>query len=96
MGRCGVGKQAVIGIYERGGRVRSAMIASTNGIESYWALLKRGYVGVFHHFSWKHLHRYLAEFEIRWNMSRMKGAERLNSLLESAFDCRLTYEELTA
>ena len=30
----------------------------TNGIESFWALLKRGYYGVFHHFTWKHMHRY--------------------------------------
>ncbi len=34
-----------------------------NGIESFWAILKRGYYGVFHHFTWKHVHRYLAEFE---------------------------------
>ena len=36
--------------------------AHTNGVESFWAMLKRGYVGVFHDFTWKHLDRYLAEF----------------------------------
>ena len=36
--------------------------AHTNGIESFWAMLKRGYYGTFHHVSVKHLHRYVAEF----------------------------------
>lgn len=70
--------------------------AHTNGIESFWTLLKRGYVGIFHHFSIKHLHRYLAEFETRWNMFKKDGAERLDLLLESASGCRLTYERLTS
>jgi hypothetical protein len=36
-------------------------IVHTNGIESVWALLKRGYNGVFHHFSDKHIERYVDE-----------------------------------
>lgn len=68
----------------------------TNGIESFWSLLKRGYVGIFHHFTYKHLHRYLAEFETRWGMIGYNEAERLDSILESTPGCRLTYEELTA
>jgi len=39
----------------------------TNGIESFWALLKRGYYGVFHYMSTKHLHRYIHEFAFRHN-----------------------------
>ena len=66
----------------------------TNGIESFWALLKRGYYGVFHHFSAKHLHRYLVEFETRWNEADLTPSERLNSMLKSSPDCRLTYERL--
>ena len=68
--------------------------AHTNGIESFWALLKRGYYGVFHHFSWKHLPRYLAEFEIRFNLNGSRN--RMNSLLESASGSRLTYKDLIA
>jgi transposase-like protein len=39
----------------------------TNSIESAFSLLKRGVVGQFHKLSGKHLHRYLAEFEYRFN-----------------------------
>ena len=42
--------------------------AHTNGIESFWATLKRGYHGTFHHISPKHLHRYVNEFATRHNM----------------------------
>ena len=32
-------------------------MAHTNGVESFWSLLKRRYIGIYHHFSRKHLHR---------------------------------------
>lgn len=70
--------------------------AHTNGIESFWALLKRGYIGVFHHFSWKHLHRYLHEFSVRWNMMNMTSAQRMDAILGSVAGVRLTYRELIA
>jgi len=68
--------------------------AHTNGIESFWALLKRGYIGTFHHFSWKHLHRYLREFEARWNMGQADGSYRMDKLLTFASGIRLTYADL--
>ena len=37
-------------------------MAHTNGLESFWAALKRGYQGTFHHFSEKHMDRYISEF----------------------------------
>ena len=36
--------------------------AHTNGLESFWSMLKRGYTGTYHHISPKHLHRYVDEF----------------------------------
>ena len=50
--------------------------AHTNGIESFWATLKRGYHGTFHHISPKHLHRYVNEFATRHNM-RTKDTEAM-------------------
>jgi transposase-like protein len=67
----------------------------TNGIESFWSMFKRGHYGVFHHFTTKHLERYLAEFEMRWNMRELEQNDRLDTMLGSVSGLRLTYERLT-
>ena len=71
---------------------------STNGIESVWAVLKRGLHGVYHHASEKHLARYVNEFTFRLNDGDVKRhtLERLGSLVTASFGQRLTYKELTA
>ena len=66
----------------------------TNEIDSFWALLTRGYIGIFHHFTWKHLHRYIAEFEMRCNWIADAGAARLDSLFGFSSGIRLNYSEL--
>lgn len=68
----------------------------TNGIESFWSLLKRGHYGVFHHMSEKHLHRYLAEFSARWSMHKLHNGQRFDIMLEATPGMRLTYERLIA
>ncbi len=71
---------------------------TTNGIESVWAVMKRGLHGVYHHASPKHLHRYVDEFTFRLNDGDVKRhtTERLASLVSAAFGPRITYKELTA
>ena len=149
-GRGAVGKQAVIGMRERGGRVKAKPIARTdmrtlnreigdaveygatvytddfpaydklhtayshgtvkhsakeyvngiahtNGIESVWSVMKRGYNGVYHNWSVKHMARYINEFTFRLNEGNVKRntLDRLDSLLSGAIGKRLTYAELT-
>lgn len=69
---------------------------STNGIESVWAVIKRGLHGVYHHASDKHLGRYVNEFTFRLNEGNVERhtIERLNSFVSAAVGCRITYQEL--
>lgn len=69
---------------------------TTNGVESVWAVLKRGIYGVYHHASPKHLHRYVDEFAFRLNDGDVKRhtMDRLDNLFDAAVGKRLTYEEL--
>ena len=71
-------------------------MAHTNSIESVWALLKRGFYGVYHNFSEKHLQRYVDEFTYRLNEGNCKvhTVDRINSLLSKAIGRRLTYKNL--
>jgi transposase-like protein len=68
--------------------------ASTNAAENYFSILKRGIYGVYHHVSEEHLHRYLAEFDFRYN-SRVKlginDIERSDRALRGVVGKRLTY-----
>ena len=72
--------------------------ASTNGIESVWAVLKRGVYGVYHQISKKHLAKYVDEFTFRLNVGNVKyhTLERLDSFVLAVVGKRLTYEGLTA
>lgn len=60
-------------------------VASTNSIESVWAVLKRGIHGVYHHASPKHLFRYVAEFTWRLNDGDVKRhtLKRLDSFIDA-------------
>ena len=71
-------------------------MAHTNGIESHWAMLKRGYVGVYHQMSVKHLGRYVAEFEGRHNSRPMDTSEQMRLMVKGADGKRITYERLIA
>ena len=70
-------------------------MAHTNGIESFWSMLKRGYHGTFHHVSETHLHRYIAEFSGRHNDRNADTIDMMTHLAAGMVGRHLTYETLT-
>jgi transposase-like protein len=67
----------------------------TNTIEGYFSIFKRGMRGVYQHCAEKHLHRYLAEFDFRYNRRTALGVtdtERAEDVARGAEGKRLTYE----
>lgn len=67
----------------------------TNGIESFWGLMKRGYHGVYHKWSVKHLQRYVNEFTYRYNMRNVDFIDRMKRAVISGYNKHLSYKELT-
>jgi len=66
----------------------------TNTIESYFAILKRGVYGTFHAVSEQHLHRYLIEFDYKYNTRKLSDVERAETLLKGVPGKRLTYHQV--
>jgi transposase-like protein len=70
--------------------------AHTNTIEGYFSIFKRGITGTYHHISPKHLKRYLAEFDFRYNEREALGVtdtERAVKAIEGVRGKRLTYKQ---
>jgi transposase-like protein len=68
--------------------------AHTNTIESYFAILKRGIIGTYHHVSPEHLKRYLAEFDYRYNERQSLEVDdhlRMEKSVSGIVGKRLTY-----
>ena len=147
IGRGAVGKQPVIGLYDRNGKVAGTVVrdtdsgtlhsvinanvrkgtqiytdsnpayhklegypqeevchsvgeyvrgkAHTNGIESFWSLLKRGYIGTFHHMSPKHLQKYVNEFASRQSMRRCDTIDAMAITTKAGVGKSLSWKELT-
>ena len=68
--------------------------AHTNGIESFWALLKRGYHGTYHHMSPKHLSRYIEEFAGRHNVRELNTIDQMGAIVDGMGRKRLRYRDL--
>ncbi len=69
--------------------------AHTNTVESYFAILKRGISGTYHHVSQQHLKRYLAEFDFRYNHRaalKVTDAERAANAVKGVVGKRVTYQ----
>jgi hypothetical protein len=81
--------QHSIGEYARGD-------VNTNTAESSFAILKRGITGIYHAVSKKHLHRYVGEFDFRWNTRRLNDGERTIEAIRGASGKRLSYRNLVS
>lgn len=65
--------------------------AHTNTIEGFFSILKRGLNGTFHSVSKKHLHRYVSEFEFRYNSRKLEDGHRVQLAIRKAEGKRLFY-----
>ena len=65
-----------------------------NGMESFWALFRRGYTGTFHHLSRKHLHRYINEFAGRHNIRPRDTIDMMGRIAGCMAGHRLMYKTL--
>lgn len=70
--------------------------AHVNTSESVHAIMKRGVIGVYHHWSEQHLHRYCAEFDFRFNRRKMTDGERLVEAFRKVEGKRLMYRQTKA
>ena len=76
-----------IGEYVRG-------MAHTNGIESFWSMLKRAHTGTFHRMSEKHLQRYVNEFAGRHNIRSQDTIDQMATIVRQMDLKRLRYCDL--
>jgi len=73
------------------------VVVHSNTIENVFSVFKRGMIGVYQHCGEAHLHRYLAEFDFRYNRRaalKITDVERAADLLRGARDKRLTYRRI--
>ena len=76
-----------VGEYVRG-------MVHTNGVESFWSMLKRGYHGTYHRMSEKHLQRYVNEFAGRHNIRDMDTVDQMAHVVAGMVGRRLLYRDL--
>ncbi len=67
----------------------------TNTVEGFFSQLKRSLDGTYHHVSARHLHRYLTEFDFRYNRRKEKDGERTVAAIRKTAGKRLVYSDAT-
>jgi hypothetical protein len=70
-------------------RYEDGLCISTNGVEGYFGILKRGINGVYHHVGQQHLHRYLNEFDYRYNTRKETDSVRTVQAIKGVTGKRL-------
>jgi len=101
-----MGLRDLLGDYESQGREQHETaprpgeyvrgMAHTNGVESFWAMLRRAYHGTYHKISPKHLQRYINEFAGRHNLRPLDTIDQIHHVVAGMVGRRLTYRNLTA
>jgi transposase-like protein len=74
-------------------RYENGVCITTNTVEGYFATLKRGIDGVYHHVSKRHLNRYLSEFDFRYNAREVSDVERRDLAIKQVGGKRLKYRD---
>jgi len=67
----------------------------TQNIENFWSQSKRGYVGIYHYMSPKHLQRYCNEFATRYNNRNICNIDRFKLVVKNSGQRKITYDKLT-
>jgi ISXO2 transposase-like protein len=67
---------------------------NSNTIESFFSIFKRGVIGTYDHLSEAHMHRYLAEFDLRAGTLKMNDADRADEIIKGGAGRRLTYRRI--
>src|SRR5438309_351143 len=68
----------------------------SNNAENFFSILKRGVIGTYHHWSPIHMHRYLAEFDMRYSTKSVTDGERAALILKGMVGRRQTYRRINA
>lgn len=74
-------------------RYENGVCITTNSIEGYFATLKRGIKGVYHHVGQQHLHRYLSEFDFRHNARKVSDGDRTLMAMKASSGRRLMLQD---
>jgi ISXO2-like transposase domain len=77
-------------------KVVDGVTVTTKTVEGYFSLVKRGVHGVYHHWGKQHLHRYLSEFDLRYNNRTVSDTERAEKAVKGSDGKRLMYRDSCA